>query len=41
MIIDRDILRGVALILETYCPDQLEHYQDAIDDLKTDDTVDL
>jgi hypothetical protein len=41
IIIDRDILRGVALILDTYCPDQLEHYQDAIDDLKTDDTVDL
>ena len=41
VIVDRDILRGVALILETYCPDQLEHYQDAIKDLKTDDTVDL
>ena len=41
VIIDRDILRGVALILETYCPDELEHYRDAIDDLKTDDTVDL
>ena len=41
VIVDRDILRGVALILDTYCPDQLEHYQDAIDDLKTDDTTDL
>jgi hypothetical protein len=41
VIVDREILRGVALILDTYCPDQLEHYQDAIDDLKTDDTTDL
>ena len=41
IIIDRDILRGVALILDTYCPDQLKHYQDAIKDLKTDDTTDL
>jgi hypothetical protein len=41
VIVDRDILRGVALILDTYCPDQLEHYRDAIDDLKTDDTTDL
>ena len=41
VIVDRDILRGVALILDTYCPDQLQHYQDAINDLKTDDTVDL
>jgi hypothetical protein len=41
VIVDRDTLRGVALILETYCPDQLEHYREAIDDLKTDDTADL
>ena len=41
IIIDRDILRGVAIILETYCPDELKHYQDAIKDLKTDDTTDL
>ena len=39
VIIDRDILRGEALILETYCPDQLEHYRDKIDDLKTDDVA--
>jgi hypothetical protein len=41
VIVDRDILRSQALILETYCPDQLEHYREAIDDLKTDDTADL
>ena len=29
---------GEALILETYCPDELQDYQDQIDDLKTDDT---
>jgi hypothetical protein len=41
VIIDRAIFRGVAIILDTYCPEQLEHYRDAIDDLKTDDTTDL
>ena len=39
MIVDRGILRGEAMILDTYCPDQLEHYQDAIKDLKTDDVL--
>ncbi len=39
VIVDRNILKGEALILETYCPDQLPGYQDRIKDLKTDDTV--
>jgi hypothetical protein len=39
VIVDRDILKGEALILETYCPDQLPGYKDRIKDLKTDDTV--
>jgi hypothetical protein len=41
VIVDRDILRGMVLVLDTYCPEQLEDYRDAIDDLKTDDTIDL
>ena len=30
---------GEALILQTYCPDKLQEFQDKIDDLKTDDTL--
>ena len=41
VIIDRDLLVGELLILQTYCPEHLEDYRDKIDDLKTDDTVDL
>jgi len=41
VIIDRDLLIGELLILQTYCPEHLEKYKDKIDDLKTDDTVDL
>ena len=41
MIIDRDLLVGELLILQTYCPEHLEDYRDKIDDLKTDDTVNL
>lgn len=39
IIVDRKILLGQALILETYCPDQLEPYQDKVDELKTDDVI--
>ena len=39
VIVDRNILKGEALILETYCPDKLPGYKDRIDDLKTDDTI--
>jgi hypothetical protein len=39
VIVDRRILLGEALILETYCPDELEPYRDRIDQLKTDDTI--
>jgi hypothetical protein len=39
VIVDGDILKGEALILQTYCPDQLPQYQDKIDDLKTDDVL--
>jgi hypothetical protein len=39
VIVDLRILKGEALILQTYCPDKLKSYQDRIDDLKTDDTI--
>ena len=41
VIIDRDLVIGELLILQTYCPEHLEKYKDKIDDYKTDDTVDL
>ena len=41
VIIDRDLVVGELLILQTYCPEHLEEYRDKIDDYKTDDTVDL
>ena len=39
VIIDRRILKGEALILQTYCPEKLPDYQNKIDDLKTDNTL--
>jgi len=39
VIVDRRIVVGEALILATYCPDELEKYQDRIDELKYDDTI--
>lgn len=39
VIVDRQILRGELLILQTYCPDKLPKYQEFVDKLKTDDTV--
>ena len=39
VIVDRRIVVGEALILATYCPDKLEKYQDRIDELKYDDTI--
>jgi hypothetical protein len=39
VIVDRDLIRGEALILETYCPDELEEYRDKFDDLKFDDVI--
>ena len=41
VIIDRDLVIGELLILQTYCPEHLEDYKKKIDDYKTDDTVDL
>jgi hypothetical protein len=39
VIVDRRMLRGEALILETYCSDKLQEYRDKFDDLKFDDTL--
>ena len=39
IIIDRRLLKGEALILQTYCPEKLPDYQNKIDDLKTDNTL--
>jgi hypothetical protein len=39
VIVDRRIVLGEALILETYCPDKLAQYQDRIDNLKYDNTI--
>ena len=39
VIVDRRILLGEALILDTYCPDELPDYREKIDDLKSDDTI--
>ena len=41
VIIDRRFVLGEALILQTYCPEELQAYRDKIDDLKFDDTVDF
>lgn len=39
VILDRRALLGQALILEVYCPEQLEKFQDKIDELKFDSTL--
>lgn len=39
VIVDSRILVGGALILQTYCPEELEQFKQHTDDLKTDDVV--
>jgi hypothetical protein len=39
VIVDRRIIAGEALILETYCPEELDEFRDKFDDLKFDDTL--
>jgi hypothetical protein len=41
VIIDRDLVVGELLILQTYCPEHLEKYRERIDDYKYDDTVEF
>jgi hypothetical protein len=36
---DNRIIAGEALILETYCPDELQEFRDKFDDLEFDDTI--
>ena len=39
VIVDPRILVGEALILQIYCPEELQEFKDKIDDLKTDDVI--
>ena len=39
IITDRRMVVGEALILETYCPDELEEFQDDFADVEQDDTI--
>ena len=39
VIVDNRVIAGEALILETYCPDELQEFRDKFDDLKFDDTI--
>lgn len=41
VIFDRRFVLGEALILQTYCPEELQEYRDKIDNLKFDDTADF
>ena len=39
IIADARLLQGQALIMQTYCPDELQEFRDKFDDLKTDDVI--
>ncbi len=39
MISDRKILHGQLLIIQIYCPDELEEFQQYVDNLQTDDVA--
>ena len=39
VVIDRRIILGEALILDTYCPDELQEFRDKFNDYKVDDTI--
>jgi hypothetical protein len=39
VIVDRRLILGEALILQTYCPDKLQKYKDEFNDLKFDNTI--
>ena len=39
VISDRRAIAGEALILEIYCPEELDEFRDRFDDLKFDDTI--
>jgi hypothetical protein len=39
VIADNHVVRGQLLIIKIYCPDELDDFQDYVDDLKTDDVA--
>jgi Tfp pilus assembly protein FimT len=39
VIADSRLLQGQLLIIEVYCPDELEEFQEFVEDLKTDDVA--
>jgi hypothetical protein len=39
VIADSRVVRGQLLIIEIYCPDELEDFQEYVEDLKTDDVA--
>lgn len=39
IIADRQVVQGELLILQTYCPDELQEFRDKFDDLDYDDVV--
>ena len=41
IIADSRIVGGQLLIIEIYCPDELDDFQEYVDDLKTDDVADV
>jgi hypothetical protein len=41
VIADRRVVLGQALIMETYCPDELEEFRQNFDDLKYDDVIEF
>jgi len=39
VIVDRKVVLGELLIVETYCPEHLKEFRDKVDDLKYDDVI--
>ena len=39
VIADSRVFQGQLLIIQIYCPDELEDFQEFVDDLKTDDVA--
>jgi Tfp pilus assembly protein FimT len=39
VIADSRVVQGQLLIIQVYCPDELEEFQDFVDDLETDDVA--
>jgi len=39
VIVDRRLIQGQLLIMETYCPEELEKFRDEVEDLKFDDVI--